>query len=423
MPRLASLGVWLDGEQIATLERPRHRELRLAYNEAARRLSPLGTPLVSCSMPVSLSPYGNRQVFPFFDGLLPEGGARRMIAYDLGLDEQDTFGLLGALGRDCAGALVLQAVTEPPPPPPALDDAEPMTTEDVARRLAQLRSAPLGVDERVRVSLPGMQHKLLLTRLLDGSWALPLGAAPSTHILKPPVEFLESSVENEAFCMRLARRAGLDVATVTIEHFGGRPTLVVERFDREILAGHKVRRVHQEDVCQALSVLSTAKYEERGGPSLKMVAGLLRKWEAPTDDIVRLLRGVTFTTVIGDADRHGKNVTVLHKHDGSIRLAPLYDVMCTRYYPNVSTILGMFVNGKREVDSVGVDDLVNEAMSWGVPEQTARDAVGGLLEVLPEAVQAEAEASPFAPASLVEMLQKRSIAWRSCLARRPIVSP
>ncbi|MDA8301096.1 MAG: HipA domain-containing protein [Actinomycetota bacterium] len=422
MPRLGPLAVWLDSDHVGVLEQSRRGELQLAYNEVARRRWPLGIPLVSCSMPLSLSPYRKRQAFPFFDGLLPEGEVRRMIAYDLGLDEQDTFGLLHALGRDCAGALVLQPVTEPPPRSPALGDAEPMTAEDVARRLAQLRSAPLGADRRVRVSLPGMQHKLLLTRLMDGSWALPLGAAPSTHILKPPIELLEGSVENEAFCMRLARRVGLEVANVAIECFGERSVLVVERFDRVVLPGHEVRRVHQEDICQAFSVRGTAKYEERGGPSLKMVAGLLRKWDAPADDIVRLLRVVTFTTVIGDADRHSKNITVFHREDGSIRLAPLYDVMCTRLYPSVSTVLGMFVNGKQEVDSVGVDDLVVEGMSWGLSEQTARDAVGGVLEALPEAVEAEAEASPFVPANLVEVLHKRSEARRTSMAKPPLVS-
>jgi serine/threonine-protein kinase HipA len=421
MPHLGPLAVWLNNDRVGVLEQ-RRGELRLAYDEAARRRWPLGIPLVSCSMPLSLSPYGHRQAFPFFDGLLPEGEVRRMIAYDLGLGEQDTFGLLHALGRDCAGALVLQPVTEPPPQPPSLGDARPITVEEVARRLAQLRSAPLGVDRQVRVSLPGVQHKLLLTRLMDGSWALPLGAAPSTHILKPPIEFLEGSVENEAFCMRLARRVGLEAANVEIKCYGGRPVLMVERFDRVFLPGREVRRVHQEDICQALAMRSSAKYEERGGPSLKMVAGLLRKWGAPVDDIITLLRVVTFTTVIGDADRHGKNMTVLHKEDGSVCLAPLYDVMCTRLYPDASTVLGMFVNGKQEIESVGVDDLVTESVSWGLPEHTARDAVGTVLEALPEAVEAEAGASPSAPANLVDMLRNRSEIWRTSMAKTSLVS-
>jgi len=408
------LAVWLHGEHVATLE-ARRDELSLAYTEIARRRWPLNTPLVSLALPLSLRPHRHRRVFPFFDGLLPEGEVRRMVAFDLGLRDTDTFGLLGALGRDCAGALVIQPLTEPPPRHARLDDARPVDDGEVARRIEQLRVAPLGVDDLVRLSLPGLQHKLLLTRLANGGWALPAGGVPSTHLLKPPIPGLDRSVENEAFCMRLARRVGLRAANCEVAVIGGRRVLVVERFDRATSSG-EVSRVHQEDMCQALSVPTERKYEERGGPSLREVAGVLRRWRAPGDDVVELLRACVFTITLGDADRHGKNVSVLHDREGSIRLAPLYDVMSTRGYPHVSSVPGMFVNSRRSVDEVRPEDFVAEAVSWGLSEATAWQAVRSVAQVLPDAIDAEAVASPWSPPELVELLGARARALRERVA-------
>lgn len=408
MARREPLAVWLAGEHVATLEL--RRGLRLAYTDAAVHRWPLNTPIVSLAMPVSTRPYLDRRAGPFFDGLLPEGEVRRMLAYDLGLSEDDTFGLLQALGRECAGALVLAPLSEGAPPQASLGRAERIAEEEVARRLAAVRTAPLGVDARVRVSLAGAQGKLLLTRLPDGSWALPVNGAPSTHILKPAVPGLDDSVENEAFCMRLAARVGLDVAHVEVAHFAGRSVLVVERFDREVTAVGEVRRRHQEDACQALSVPVRRKYEEDGGPSLRALSELLRRWPAPDAAPVDLLRSVVFTAVIGDADRHGKNVAFLHGEDGQIRLTPLYDVMSTRFYRHVSAVLGMFVNGVRAIDALRPADFVSEAQAWGISGGGARDAVDAVLDSLPGAIAAEADASPWAPPPLVEFLSAR--AWR-----------
>lgn len=414
------LAVWLDGRQVAVLE-TRRRRLRLAYTDEARRAWPLGTPLASVAMPLSERPYGARRALPFFEGLLPEGEVRRTIAFDLGVDEADAFGLLAALGRDCAGALVLQPASDGPPPRGSESSPEPIDDAEVARRIAALRLAPLGVDGRVRVSLPGMQHKLLLARLADGSWGLPVHGAPSTHILKPPVALLVHSVENEAFCMRVAHRAGLEVAAVEVDHVGGDPVLVVERFDRDVVAG-VVHRIHQEDACQALSVPTERKYEERGGPSLRDVAGLLRDWQAPTGDLPRLLRATTFAVVVGDADRHAKNVSIAHGSDGRIHLTPLYDVMCTRFYPDVSSTLGMFVNGQRDIDAVAPGDLVDEGMAWGLDRGTAQDTVAGVVDTLPGAIEAEAEASPWVSPALRALLLARATAMRSVLRATTVSS-
>lgn len=405
MPGAEPLAVWLSSTHVATLER-RRRQLVLSYTDAAVERWPLNTPVVSLSMPLSLRPHPHGRAFPYFDGLLPEGEVRRTVAYDLGLEPSDAFGLLAALGRDCAGALVLQALSAPPPPPGSLAGAVPIDEAEIARRIDELRVAPLGAGADVRVSLPGIQHKLLLTRLGAGGWALPSGGAPSTHIVKPAIPGLAGSVENEAFCMRLARRVGLEAAEVDVASFGGRAVLVVERFDRTRAASGEVARVHQEDTCQALSVPTEHKYEERGGPSLADVASLLTRWRARSEDLGALARAVAFAVAVGDADRHAKNISVLHG-EGGIRLAPLYDVMCTRLYPHVSATPGMYVHAKRSIDEIGADDVVAEARSWGMAGDDAHHAVAGVLEALPGAIDEEAEASAWVPRELVEVLRAR----------------
>lgn len=402
MPR--ELAVWLYGVHAGTLAEGRSG-LSFRFSEASYRQWGLRSPILSLSMPVSTRPYRDNVATPFFEGLLPEGQLRKTIAYDFRISETDTFGLLAEIGRDCAGALVVQPEADGAPPVLA-QAAEPISSDEVAERIARLPVFPLGVDNRVRVSLPGVQNKLLLTKSGTG-WALPIGA-PSTHILKPAISQFPDSVENEDFCMRLAGRVGLRVATTEIERFAGNPVLVVERFDRVILPTGGVRRVHQEDAAQALGIEPNRKYEASGGPSLRRVASLLSDWRAPVGQLLELLQQVTFCVAVGDADHHAKNISVLHDEEGRIRLTPLYDVMCTRYYPSVTTTPGTFVNGRRHIDEIRADDLVAEGVAWGLPEEDAEVAVWEVLDGLPEATEAEAAASQSSPSPLVGFLKTRT---------------
>ncbi|MGH8980128.1 MAG: HipA domain-containing protein [Acidimicrobiales bacterium] len=398
-----TLFVWLQGDHVATLER-RRGVLRLAYTETARNRWGLGYPLVSVSLPIALRPHHGRVVERFFDGLLPEGQLRRTLAYDFRIAETDTFGLLRELGRDCAGALVL--TPEPAPPSSTTLGAAPVGDDEIAGRIENLPMFPLGADDFVRVSLAGMQHKLLLVRTGRG-WALPVGA-PSTHIVKPAIAQFPGSVENEAFCMRLARHAGLRAATVDVERFGGKSVLVVERFDRILLPGGGVRRMHQEDLVQALGIDAGRKYESSGGPSLRQVAKLLSDWRAPAAEVCDLLRTIAYVVAVGDADHHAKNITIVHGDDGAIGLAPLYDVMCTRSYPAVTVTPAMFVNGKRDIDRVHADDLIAEGTAWGLAEDVATSAVTGVLAALPEAIEATVRECAWSPVRQVDALRSRA---------------
>ncbi len=203
-----ALLAWLDGEPVARIEQERGR-LRLTYTTEALDRYPLGTPLLSLSLSLRRSPHTEAVVRPFLDGLLPEGEARRMIAHDLRVPDIDTYELMRALGKDCAGAIVISTEGDAPPSTPTTTTAEPLTAEAIELLVMNLRSDPLGVNDRVRVSLAGVQEKLVLTQMPDGRWGRPVDGTPSTHLLKPAIASYPDSVENEAFCMRTAKHLGL----------------------------------------------------------------------------------------------------------------------------------------------------------------------------------------------------------------------
>jgi serine/threonine-protein kinase HipA len=407
------LAVWIYGVRAALLERVRGG-MRLTYTHEALDRFPLNTPLLSVSMPVALTAYGAKSATPFFDGLLPEGESRQMIAYDLGVPGEDSFALLEKLGRECAGAMVIQPAMDPPPAGGMLS-TQPLSQNEVGGLIKLLRSQPLGVSHSVRVSLAGMQEKLLLTLLPDGGWALPLGGMPSTHILKPEPPLLPGAVENEAFSLEVAKSLGLRAATAQIMEFSGRKVLVVERFDRWVDDRGRVQRIHQEDMCQALGIPSRRKYEQNGGPSLRQIAALLRRWTRASSglgELDALLQQVVLHVVIGNADAHGKNLALLHNPSGAVALAPVYDVMATTHYPGVDQTLGMYVGGARQVGDVTLTHLASEGASWGMPEARARQVIEEVVERVPDAVQRAARSVPGLPPSVTELALER---WRALL--------
>lgn len=395
------LAVWMYGKRVGELSRQRG-VLSFAYTPEAIELGAL-RPLLSVSMPTRSRPYVGDTPYAFFEGLLPEGESRKAIAYDFGVDESDALGLLRMIGRDCAGALIVIPNGETPEPEGV---PEPITEAQVVERIRKLRISPLGVDERIRVSLAGMQDKLLLARLGDG-WGLPVDGAPSTHIIKPAHPHLADMIANEAFCMRVARHLGVACAEVEIGEFDGLRALVIERYDRLRDKQHVIR-LHQEDFCQAHALNSVRKYESGGGPSLRSCAEILSRWSSAPDQLERLLDISVLNVLVGNADAHAKNLSLLHSYDGQVRLAPAYDVLSTIWYEErVHVIPGMLVNGVQDIRSITVDDLVREAVAWGMPQGKAAGRVKQLLAGAGEAMKRAAnEINP--PSSLVAMLRKRA---------------
>jgi serine/threonine-protein kinase HipA len=351
---MRTLDIWWDGRLVGQLTQDQHGELGFAYapdwldDEAAQPLS--------ASLPKRAEPFTRRECRPFFGGLLPEEGQRDAAAQALGVSRANDFALLDRLGGDVAGALQLLPSDEPPTAlaldrqPTMLDDA------GLIRVLDALPVRPLlAGEEGLRLSLAGAQSKVPVV-LVEGAVALPAPGQPTTHILKPPISRFTATTENEAFVMRLAAAIGLDVASAEARTVQDRSFLLVQRYDRAIDADGIVRRIHQEDFCQALGVPPETKYASEGGPTFKDCFALLRRVAArPAVDVLKLLDAVIFNVIAGNADAHGKNFSILYDAEGP-RLAPLYDLLATVAYPDLSPKFAMKV-GKRatlaELDAKG----------------------------------------------------------------------
>jgi serine/threonine-protein kinase HipA len=319
---------------------------------------------ISTTMPLGPEPFGAGVFLPWAANLLPESEQLRAVGQFLGMSPNDVVGLLSEIGRDTAGALSIGK-----PGGTSAVYWRPVETEtDLERVIAELPSKPFLVgEEGVSMSLAGVQSKLAVGLDDDGRICVPTVGAPSTHILKPDSERLPGGVHNEAFCLTLAKRLGLPTVEIATGNSGKRAFLLVKRYDR-IGGGGRWRRLHQEDFCQALGKLPSAKYEVNqtgvAGPTLEDMFGLTRRLMAPTD-VVRLLDMAIFNVIACNTDAHAKNYSIMINAAG-LSLAPLYDVMCGQAWPHVTKNLAQKIAGKNRGDELSGNDWHRFARECGL---------------------------------------------------------
>ena len=364
---MRSLNVWWDGRLVGELTQNRSGDLGFAYSPGW--LEQDGCPPVSASLPKRAKAFSRRECRPFFGGLLPDESQRDAAAKALGVSPANDFAMLDRLGGDVAGALQLLAPDQAPPK--AGPTTKPTLLDDVGliRVLDALpRSPVLAGMGGLRLSLAGAQSKVPVV-LVDNEIALPAPNQPTTHILKPPISRFESTTENEALVMRLAATIGLDVAPVEARVVCNRAFLLVKRYDRTVDQDGGVRRIHQEDFCQALGRPPETKYASEGGPAFRDCFALLRRVAArPAVDALKLLDAAIFNLAVGNSDAHGKNFSILYG-DAGARLAPLYDLLATVAYPDLSPKLAMNMGGKAtlaEIDARAWADFAAQA-ELGLP--------------------------------------------------------
>jgi serine/threonine-protein kinase HipA len=326
-------------------------------------------PPLSHAMPVQPEAHPHAVCRAVFGGLLPEGEGRESLARALGVSPGNDYGLLAEVGGDCAGAITLLGPGMSMPRSGRVRELREGDLDELLRSLPQrpLAAAP---EQGVRLSLAGAQPKLPLV-LEPTRAAIPLDAAtPTTHILKPEPTAYPGLVDNEAFCMQLAARAGLTTATVwKAQTRSGLPYLVVERYDRD-LTTEPIRRLHQEDVCQALGIPSDRKYQSEGGPGVRETVALIRKATAiPARELPRLWEALVFNWLIGNCDAHGKNYSLLYD-SGAPTLAPLYDLVSTALY-DLTTRLAMGIDGATHLEEVDLPAWGRLAREVGVREEFA----------------------------------------------------
>jgi len=403
----ADLDVYLHRQKVGQLRLQASRRFEFQYAPAWCD-NPHAVPL-SLSLAVRAEPYGDELARPFFANLLPEAELRRAIARRLGLSEQNDFALLEAIGGECAGAVsVIPQGSE-------LPGQRGYRTLDKAGLEALVADLPkhpmLAGEEGVRLSLAGVQDKIPV--YYDGKQvSIGLGDSPSSHILKPPIARIPHTVENEAFCMQLAARMGLPVPEVTLLEAGQRLYLV-QRYDRVADSEGNIQRLHQEDFCQALSVPPDAKYEKEGGPGLQQCFDLVREHSIqPVVDLKHLLNWVVFNYLIGNADSHGKNLSLLLTDQGP-RLAPFYDLLCTAVYDELTDRLAMRIGGEDRPDWIiarSWQQFAQEVgMGFKLVEQTLTKMSAGILEEardLANDLARNAEESNFY-AGIMEVIEQR----------------
>jgi serine/threonine-protein kinase HipA len=344
----------LDGREVGRVRQQRGR-LSFAYAPSWRDAR--GAYPLSLSMPLALTEHPHSAIEPFLWGLLPDNEfVLQRWAQQFQVSPRNAFGLISGVGEDCAGAVqfvtperfdVLRGQNAP--------QVQWLTEADVASRLRALKadaSAMRAPRDLGQFSLAGAQPKTAL--LFDGKrWGVPSGRTPTTHILKPATAEFDGHAENEHFCLSLARTAGLSTATTEVRRFEDVTAIVVTRYDRvdtQALAdmedtsrGAPVRRVHQEDMCQALGLHPSRKYQNEGGPGPSEIIALLRAnvgggAEAVKEDVESFVRALLFNWLIGGTDAHAKNYSILIGGNGIVRLAPLYDVASILPYAHIDPL-------------------------------------------------------------------------------------
>jgi serine/threonine-protein kinase HipA len=413
-----TLAVLLDDTIAGTVTRVARGALRFEYADEYRQQAD-PTPL-SLSMPTQVRSHPDHVISPWLWGLLPDNNAvLARWGRQFQVSASSPFSLLATpIGEDCAGAVRFA-------PPDDVDrvltrggDITWLTEDEVATRLRDLKedsTAWLGRSFTGQFSLAGAQAKAALL-LRRRRWGVPHGVTPTTHILKPAVSGFDDHDLNEHLCLDAARRVGLLAVRTQVGRFADETAIVVDRYDRVDKAGDLVR-VHQEDLCQALGLPPSRKYQNEGGPGPAQIAELLRQVMAPRDAdlaVSRFADELIWNWLIGGTDAHAKNYSLLLAGK-QVRLAPMYDVASALPY-------GMHEKKLRLAMKIGGDDRVfPERSTWpgaakelGLREEAVVSRVRELAAAAPQAFADAASAPDITelgrplPGKLVDLIADRA---------------
>ena len=337
------LECWLHGTHVGRFERQTGRAAQLVYDADATRV-------VSLSLPID-APAPDGAAEHYLRGLLPEDPvALRDMMRASGATSTDTFELLRQVGGDIAGAVQLTAPGSEPRSDP---DHEPLiaSTADIGARIAGIKARPTASafagDWPLRFSLAGTQAKFALARI-GGSWYRPDAQTPSTHIVKPGDARNKHIEAFEARAMDLVRRAGFAVPRARVAHFDDQSAYVVERFDRELMPSGFSRRLHVEDLQQALGRDPEGKYLTSPADAI----ALLRRHDSEL--AYCFVEQLAINTAIGNADAHAKNYSIMLENEP--RLSPLYDLVPLGAYPQYSQRLTMPIGSRRHTGNITLKD-------------------------------------------------------------------
>jgi serine/threonine-protein kinase HipA len=348
----------IDEKEVGRVNRDARSRLRFFYNDDWRNGAD-AHPL-SLSMPLGAKEHGRSAVEAFLWGLLPDN--ERVLtrwAAKFHVSARNVFALISHVGEDCAGAIQfltperLEAIRSGKE-----DNVEWLSDSQIADRLETLRKDHAAwrlPSDTGQFSLAGAQPKTALL-LQNDRWGIPSGRLPTTHILKPPTGHFDGHAENEHICLMLARHLGLPAAQTNVTRFKDEIAIVIERYDR-LPKGNHIIRVHQEDVCQALGIMPTKKYQNEGGPSPFDIIQLLRTYSTDREqDIDTFIGALGFNWLIAGTDAHAKNFSLLLS-GRRVRLAPLYDIASILPYDRFDmrkVKFAMKIGGEYKLSQIGL---------------------------------------------------------------------
>lgn len=387
------LTILLSGHIAGWLESDDNGNPKLRY--ASTWLETPGAYPLSLSLPLTPREFSSKTVSAVLWGLLPDNenllqrwGARFHVS------PRNPVALLSHVGEDCAGAVQFVNESRVESVLAGVDDqVVPLSDSELAERLRRLRQdngMARTVDDVGQFSLAGAQSKIALLKQEDGSWAIPAGRIPTTHILKPPGDDYEGFVENEMFCLRLAQEAGLPAASVEKITVGTETAICVSRYDRMRVGGSQIR-LHQEDFCQSLGVMPQIKYQNQGGPGTTELADVLWQHSSqPRTDVGTLFQALVFNFLIGGTDAHAKNYSLLFGTNGQIRLAPLYDISSALPYPQLQKRkikMAMKIGSHYRWWDIRLEDWAATAASLRLEPAQALHTLASMCLSLPDAAR------------------------------------
>ena len=373
---------------------------------------------LSCSLPLRAESFSQDDARPYFEGLLPEGHARRAIAAALHVREENYLSLLAGYGFECIGDVIIASENE------ALTSLyEPIDVTNLASDLGESKAAEINAASRL--SLAGTQNKVGLyhdprSSCWETDWYRPLGGAPSTHILKTSPN--RNVLYLEYLCTKASLSCGVPTANIRLLDLNG-PVVCSERYDRSPASdshnAHVLRR-HQEDFTQALGILPGSKYAElEGGTARNIAAFIRRRFSKPIEGIESFARLTLFNYLIGNCDNHLKNMSILYSPNWrEMGLAPAYDLICTTWFPNLSREMGMLLGGEGHIDCVEAEHLSLFAKDIGLPTRRLRAMCSELADRIDPAID---DAAAKGPAAFDELAWKAVDLHEDVVPRREVL--
>lgn len=408
-----TLGLWMNGYYVGRWTITSSGEHMLYYASSwldadqARPIS-LSLPMQSASVP-----HRGVVVENFFENLLPDNDdIRRRIRMRYSVKDTRAFSLLSEIGRDCIGALQIL------PEDMSADDLKSIRYRGLSDQEIEtiLRETPLdgifrtGSEDTFRISIAGAQEKTALL-LHQGSWAIPIGTTPSTHIFKLPIGSIgftdmSTSIENEWLCSQIISGYGLHVADCRMAEFGSQKALIVRRFDRRAAPdGSWIIRVPQEDMCQATATGSVQKYESDGGPGIQRIMEVLSHGSDGASDRKSFFKAQILFWLLAAPDGHAKNFSIFIRPRGTFVMTPLYDILSA--YPVIGSSQGkihrrrvkmaMAVTGRSRhyrLDQIRKDHWETTGRLSGLSTDEVHDIFDEIIEDTPKVISSVSSRIP-----------------------------